>query len=81
MTVPTSKRRTEAKVINSVVEYYDSQGDYAPKKWDNPVLHTDSLVELVTVPDTAMVIPDGASACWKMTTQPSLMPMSLEGAG
>ena len=46
------------RVINSDVEYYDSQGDYAHKKWDYPVLRVDSLVEMETVPDTDMVIPD-----------------------
>ena len=36
-------------------KYYDSQGDYAPKKWDNPVLRVDSLVE---VTDNAMIAPN-----------------------
>ena len=61
MTVPTSKRRREVKlnnsrrVLKSEIEYYDSKGEYATKKWDNPLLRVDSLVE---VTDNAMIAPN-----------------------
>ena len=52
MTAPACKRRKELKLNNSRrvvkagVNYYDSQGRYATKKWDNPVLQVDNLVEM-----------------------------------
>ena len=63
-------------MINCGVEYYDRQGDYAPRKWDKPMLHDDSPVKMVTFPDTAMIIPG-----WPMIIQPILLLVSLERAG
>ena len=45
-------------MINYDEEYYTSQGDYTPRKWDNPMLCVDSMLKMVAVPDTAMIIPD-----------------------
>ena len=42
------------RVVETDVDYYDSLGNYDTKKWDNPVLQMDSLVEMVEVHDTSM---------------------------
>ena len=54
MSVQGAPENNSRRVVEIDVDYYDSLGNYDSKKWDNPVLQMDSLVEMVEVHDTSM---------------------------
>ena len=46
------------RIMQPEVEYYNSEGEYASIVWDNPVLHEDSLVDMVSVTNNTMFAPN-----------------------
>ena len=60
MTAPAYKRSRNPKqnncrgIVETVINCYESLGNYISKEWDNPVLQMDSLMEVLEVIDTSM---------------------------
>ena len=52
------KPKKSRRIVQFEAHYYNSEGKYTSIEWDNPVLHEDSLVDMVSVTNNTMFAPN-----------------------